>query len=158
MGQRTHGARHQGRAMSQASNSTYARKQVFPADAAPQVFAAPDWDAISQRVDGEQFDAPSHGASVADALREVLLWTVSVNLKSRSAHLHIARRVIAVAWVTNPELFEGAPSLRQLCKRMKLNPALLSTQAAEVTRRFGIRNRYQAQTQNRKAQRENAVL
>lgn len=128
-------------------DSAKVRQKLEPL--APEAAADFPWDEIHHRVDGEPVrDVEPDQA--ATALREIMAWAVSVDLKSRHAQVSIARRVIAIAWVTNPELFEGAPSLTQLAKRLRIPVSRLAEQSAEVTKRFGISNRYQTHSLNRK--------
>lgn len=58
----------------------------------------------------------------------------------------VGRRVIAMIWVVNPELFamDEAPSLAQLAARLGISRAALSAYAAQFSRQFGLRNRSQA--------------
>ena len=60
-----------------------------------------------------------------------------------AADAHVGRRAIALFWTLNPDYFEGV-SLTTLANRLGLHKAILSAQAAEARRKFGIKNRGQA--------------
>ena len=59
------------------------------------------------------------------------------------ADAHVGGRAIALFWTLNPDYFEGV-SLTALANRLGLHKAILSAQAAEARRKFGIKNRGQA--------------
>jgi len=59
----------------------------------------------------------------------------------------IGRRAIALFWTLNPYYFEGV-SVTALANRLGLHKAILSAQAAEARRKFGIKNRGQAHAWN----------
>ncbi len=59
------------------------------------------------------------------------------------ADAHVGRRAIALFWTLNPDNFESV-SLTALANRLVLHKAVLSAQAAEARRKFGIKNRGQA--------------
>lgn len=56
----------------------------------------------------------------------------------------VGRRFIGLAWVLDPSLFPGTPSLRTLAKRLSMDVSGLSRVAAQASREFGIKNRAQA--------------
>ena len=56
------------------------------------------------------------------------------------ADAHVGRRAIALFWTLNPDNFESV-SLTALANRLVLHKAVLSAQAAEARRKFGIKNR-----------------
>src|SRR5205809_7386353 len=68
---------------------------------------------------------------------------VSLNVFGQGGDAHVGRRAIALFWTLNPDYFEGV-SLTALANRLGLHKAILSAQAAEARRKFGIKNRGQA--------------
>ena len=60
-----------------------------------------------------------------------------------AADAHVGRGAIALFWTLNPDYFEGV-SLTALANRLGLHKAILSAEAAEARRKFGIKNRGQA--------------
>ena len=55
----------------------------------------------------------------------------------------IGMKALAFAWALNPDLIEGCPSLTKLAVAYSLHKVELSRFAAEVTRVFGVSNRFQ---------------
>ena len=72
----------------------------------------------------------------------------NTNLAGKDAARVIARRAVALAWVTNPLFFEGK-SLSQLAAELGLPKQVLSRCSAAASRKFGIQNRGQAHAGNR---------
>src|SRR5947207_14399017 len=68
---------------------------------------------------------------------------VSLNVFGQGGDAHVGRRAIALFWTLNPDYFEGV-SLTALANRLGLHKAILSAQAVEARRKFGIKNRGQA--------------
>ena len=111
-----------------------------------------DWNTLYERL-GEQAPQPDH-QKLALALRRILQWAVRVDydlvLSPITPDVAVGRRMIALAWVTNPALFPDSPSLRQLSRRLGLSAPLLAALTGEVCREFGIQNRAQDHAWNRK--------
>ena len=63
------------------------------------------------------------------------------------ADAHVGWRPVALFWTLNPDYFDGVP-LTALANRLGLHKAILSAQAAETRRKFGIMNRGQARGWN----------
>jgi hypothetical protein len=114
-----------------------------------------DFETIFASLDGET-DEPTTNAMVNDSDRQAALklsarllsvlldWLLAVNLADQRALKSIGVRAVAMAWVINPERFEGA-SLTTLAKRLGYGSgAAISPEAAEFSRRFGISNHFQA--------------
>ena len=78
------------------------------------------------------------------ALRRILQWLVEPGVKKMKHRKMLVRRVAALAWVIDPSLLDGSPSLRQLAKHMHdKQPMSLSEHTAAASRTFGLRNRSQ---------------
>ena len=74
----------------------------------------------------------------------VIEWIIEgADFTKLDADAHVGRRAIALFWTLNPDCFEGV-SLTALANRLGLHKAILSAQAAEARRKFGIKNRGQA--------------
>lgn len=76
-------------------------------------------------------------AVLADIMGELLRWIV----KGDKLHI-IGRRAVALGWVVNPDIFKGV-SAASLAKRVGCHKAMLSEDAAEASRKYGVRNRAQ---------------
>lgn len=72
-------------------------------------------------------------------------------LTSKVPHDHklklIGRRVLAALWVVTPDVV-GDVSASELGRRVGVHKALISETVCEFTRRFGVRNRFQAHGRN----------
>src|SRR5581483_340638 len=96
-----------------------------------------DWEVLRRnlREAREELGEESY-ALLADVLGELMRWIVKgVKLPI------IGRRAVALAWVVNPDMFENGPSAAKLAKRIGCHKAMLSQDAAEASRKFGMRNR-----------------
>ena len=78
---------------------------------------------------------------ISDILRELIYWMTDGNRNRRGYSDTVARRVIAMAWVLRPEIFEGN-SLTQICKAngIRMNPKAFSVYATQFADRYGIRH------------------
>ena len=62
------------------------------------------------------------------------------NQYDRTPEHCVGRRLICAAWVSNPDLFEGGPSLTELAKRLRVSTPILSSIVSEFSRRFSYRS------------------
>ena len=78
---------------------------------------------------------------MAHILREILHWICEGNRNRGGYALTVSRKVIAMAWVLRPEIFDGM-SLTAICKSkgVQMNPKAFSVYATQFTDRFGIRH------------------
>jgi hypothetical protein len=76
-------------------------------------------------------------AVLADIMGELLRWIV----KGDKLHI-IGRRAVALAWVVNPDIFKGI-SAASLARRVGCHRAMLSEDATDASRKYGVRNRAQ---------------
>lgn len=78
------------------------------------------------------------------ALRELIIWICRGNIHSEEFEKSVLRKVIAMAWVIRPEVFNGI-SLNKLCKAKGINlrKQSISKQAQNFSERFGIKGRGQ---------------
>jgi len=83
-------------------------------------------------------------AKLSFAIRELLIWICRGNIHSKEYEKSVLRKVIAIAWVLRPEIFNGY-SLTKLCKAKGINlqKQSISKQAQNFTERFGIKGRGQ---------------
>jgi hypothetical protein len=80
---------------------------------------------------------------LGSALQSIIEWIIQgADFTKLDADAHVGRRAIALFWTLNPDYFEGV-SLTTLANRLGLHKAILSAQAAEARRKFGIKNRGQ---------------
>ena len=111
-------------------------------DVDPTVTKQADFDfaEVLERLDGELRDlTEKQREDLGRALRELLIWCV----KSKSTSLKtVGKRLALLVWIIDPQTFDGAP-LRKLARRFRMSRSSLVHTSAEVSRRFGIRNRSQ---------------
>jgi hypothetical protein len=113
--------------------------------------AAFDWDELD-RLLGEDELEPIEYERLAFALGRILRWLTGSRCGeagSKKLDKVILTRLLALCWATNPELFEGRPSLRALARTHRINKSSLSYQAAKASADFGMQNREQIETRKR---------
>lgn len=99
-----------------------------------------DYDEVDRALVGEPILEDARAETVL-AMGRIFDWLLSPPTSGKFMTV-IAVRLIALAWVIDPERFGGA-SLRQLSESNKLGLAALSTAAAEASRRLGLANNFQ---------------
>lgn len=75
-----------------------------------------DWEGLEHAM-GEAELGPIEYERLALAMGRVLRWLVFTNPGERDRQRIIARRVLALAWTTDPGIFDDCPSLKQAAKR-----------------------------------------
>lgn len=111
-----------------------------------------DWNELIRSLgeDGDDLSDLDYEA-MGIALRRLLQWLVTVgHAKPRKMAEMVGRRTLALAWVLDPGIIEGTPSLSSLARRIGTSKAVLSLSSAKVSKEFGISNRAQAHAWNRK--------
>jgi AraC-like DNA-binding protein len=107
-----------------------------------------DWEPVFAKLaPGEAIDdaeAKLLAAKMATGLTTAILeWLLQVNLQDHRALKAIGVRAVVMAWVLNPERFEGA-SMTTLAKSLGYSSgSAMNPEAAEFSRQFGIRNKFQ---------------
>ena len=121
-------------------HESYAR-HVDPLDGQHADF---DWDGLARALNEEEELPETEMERLSFALRHLLAWIITGNRKGglTDAAL-IGRRAIALAWVIDPGLLPGSPSLATLGSEVGVTRASLSFWAAEASRLFGVSNRAQ---------------
>jgi len=104
-----------------------------------------DWADLERRLDEAEEQLEDRDfAALGSALQSIIEWIIEeADFTKLDADAHVGRRAIALFWTLNPDYFEGV-SLTALANRLGLHKAILSAQAAEARRKFGIKNRGQA--------------
>jgi len=108
---------------------------------APPIHEEFDWKSLYSSL-GELSEPDStERERMAVALNAVLTWVLNIDFdKSHRPQQLIGRRVIALAWATNPALFGGI-SLSELSRRLGINQReTLSNLTSDFSATFGIRN------------------
>ena len=102
-------------------------------------------DEVISRLDGEQpgdSETTMDKTDLVKALREMFLWMTKAKAQDQRAVKAIGIRVIAAAWVINPEIFGNAPA-HMVAKSFGIAHQSLKTKTADFSRVFKIQNRYQ---------------
>jgi hypothetical protein len=117
-----------------------------------------DWATVYAHLDGEQpkeeaDPPPVTHKEMAQILAACFRWALDFDHRRNNQYNCrptelIGRRLIALAWVTNPASFDGA-SLASICKRLKVRGPSMAKLTAAASRHFGIVNRGQAHGWNR---------
>jgi hypothetical protein len=119
----------------------YAAAEVDPLTEACAEF---DYEQVYRDLDGDvDWQDDDLNQKLAQLLRHIFQFALDTEL-SAGADRRIGRRFLALAWVVDPSLFAGSPSLAKLAARLGTDSATLSRLTSEATRTFGITNRCQA--------------
>ena len=103
-------------------------------------------EAVIARLDGEELDTHDSQMSkeeLAAMMREIFVWMTTAKACDQRAVKSVGLRAIAAAWVLNPGLFGDAPS-HMVAKSFWVYPKGFNTRAADFSRKFGIKNQFQA--------------
>ena len=113
-----------------------------------------DWELLYHRIDGEEDPEIKHEvrAEASKALAAILDWVMDgVNPDSKIKEKLIARRVMALLWVTRPDFMKSkSMSLTRLSQYLGVTPPLLTVHAVSATQTFGVTNPKQKHGWNRK--------
>ena len=102
-----------------------------------------DWDELHRRLGETKKERADAIAGAARAWKEILRFCVRGNMNDPRYVKGAGLRVVALAWVISPEIFEGSPSLAALAERLGCTGANLSGYTAEFSRLFHVTNRAQ---------------
>ena len=125
-------------------------KSRDPLDAPDQDF---EWEELLERL-SEDARAQQTDKSLAQTVRRLIQILVPVYDKRRLWPKSLGLRLIALAWVLDPDYFPGGPSLAELARRANVTPAKLAQHTGRYSRVLGWRHRGQGHAWNwRKGQR-----
>ena len=111
---------------------------------APPTYQDFDWNEVERELGELPEDAR---ADVAEVIRKIFLWVTAVKMNGKNAPKKVGRRFIALAWVIDPSLFDGSPSLETLGKQIGNHHLWKMT--GKVSKEFGITNAAQNHAWNR---------
>lgn len=101
-----------------------------------------DWDEV-ERLLGEARELTEPDRErLAHVFLELLRWAVSTGPRTIYTKT-VGLRLVALAWVLNPAMFDESPSGKELARRVGLCDAKFSREAVYASRTFHIRNRPQ---------------
>ena len=130
--------------MTPSYNDGYLADDRDPVDAGSQEF---EWDALYERL-GERSEDASSDPRQAEAIRRLLSQLLVDAMARRINPKTLGLRLVATAWVVDPGLFEGSPSLRTLAARCGVTPSALARHTGAISRLLGCRNRAQRHAWN----------
>ena len=118
----------------------------------PLYETAVDFDlAEVERRLGEASDTRPDYDALGKIVQRLFKWVTAIELGKPNAEIMVGRRFLAMAWVTNPNLFEGSPSASKLAECLGITrKADFWELTGEVSRILGITNRSQKHGWNRK--------
>lgn len=100
---------------------------------------------------GETSDTGPDYDALGKIVQRLFKWVTAVEMGKPNAEALVGRRFLAMAWVTNPNLFEGSPSASKLAECLGITrKADFWELTGEVSRILGITNRSQKHGWNRK--------
>lgn len=113
-----------------------------------------DFDAVARNL-GEPVEAdnlPDEQCQITPelvrAFKHIFEFCLNIDINKSIATQLVGRRLMALAWVINPGLFEDSPSIRELNKRLGFQGSTMRMLTGEASRAFGIRNRAQGHAWN----------
>ena len=116
-----------------------------------------DWETLMENL--SEFDrldlTPEEENRLQTTLEGIFDWAMEPLTGQRSTTSKklemIGRRMVALCWVIGPSRFGDDPSARQVAKSIGCHYAVFSELTAELSRKFGVRNRHQLHGGNFKA-------
>lgn len=96
--------------------------------------------------DEEPTTHPDHEMTADDlnaAFLKIFVWLTKAKAHDQRAIKSLGIKVVAAAWVMNPELFGGAPA-HMVARSFGVSPQIMKTYTAAFSREFKIQNRFQA--------------
>ena len=99
-----------------------------------------DWEGLYARLGEAQSESGADWTTFSACLLKLLKWCVRADKGTGDPVQRAGRRVIAMAWVIRPNLFDGTPSCRKLSAALGKSRDFISAPAAEFTRKFGVRS------------------
>ena len=136
--------------MKRPFDETRIAKNRDPLDAPDQEF---EWEQLLERL-SEDARAEQTDKSLAQTVRRLFQILVPLYDKRRLWPKSLGLRLIALAWVLDPDYFPGGPSLAELARRANVTPAKLAKHTGRYSRVLGWRHRGQSHAWNwRKGQR-----
>jgi hypothetical protein len=104
-----------------------------------------DWPELS-RLLGEANELDENDReTLVRLINEIVTWAITANSTPRLDLVGI--RVVALAWIVNPALFDGA-SATTLAKKAGINVDRIHQATGAASRRFGIRSHAQSHAGN----------
>ncbi|MGH7939879.1 MAG: hypothetical protein ACREFR_02255 [Limisphaerales bacterium] len=99
---------------------------------------------------GEASEEPDY-ESLGKLVHRLFRWVAGVEIGRAKAEAMVGRRFLAMAWVTNPDLFSGSPSASKLAETLGIRrKADFWELTGEASRALGITNRSQKHAWNRR--------
>lgn len=102
-------------------------------------------DEVLRRLDGDAEPEPLEDSTQPDAaqvMRMLLEWIVDVRANDSRGLSPIATRTLACVWVIRPDIF-GNVAGRMVARAYGISYQKFSEHAADFSRQFNIRNRFQ---------------
>lgn len=112
-----------------------------------------DFDEVDRRLAGETKTMRRHEAEFASVVVGHLMRWISRDGDCRDLRT-IGQRVVALSWVLTPD----GKSQGEVAEHFGSNPKLISRYAAEASRTFGIKNRFQSHGSSGRQKAENPPI
>jgi hypothetical protein len=126
--------------MREGFDEAYVAESLDPADGKVEQF---DHEQVYEHLDGEPSRPDPAMQKAAQAIRELLTWTLASKIKGRAGLEVIGLRVAALAWTLRPEMFNGGISAAKLAAHYGVRPEALHRITGQVREHFRIANRSQ---------------
>lgn len=123
-------------------NEGFKPKHVAPAFGGQGVSNFPT-DEVIARLDSQELDESEIDVDPVEIICRLLEWIVEIRAKDNRGLSPIATRTLACVWVVNPKLLDDAPA-HMVAKAFGISHQKFSVHAAEFSRKFKIKNRFQS--------------
>ncbi|MGO9585114.1 MAG: hypothetical protein ACLP2Y_02740 [Limisphaerales bacterium] len=137
-------------------HATPLRDEFKPSELNPAFNGNPnfDWESVFTNLDGADDESIRNAMGDVEVRQAaskmtarmfslILDWLLQVNLQDHRAVKAIGIRAVAMAWVVDPGLFEGA-SLTTVAKSLGYSSGrAMNQETVDFSRRFGITNHFQ---------------
>ena len=125
-----------------AINEQFKSKHVHPACGQTGATEFP-YDAVFAKLDKDEELKNDLVVDPVAMLKIFLDWQVAIRCRDRRGLSPVATRTLAAAWVINPEVF-GNVAGHRVAKSFGISKRKFSECAAEFSRKFGVKNQFQA--------------
>lgn len=136
--------------MNPKRSTRYDDGRAEPNDPSDPRSAPFDWDMLEAAMGEAEVD-PIDYQRLGYAIGALIDWLVMPNPGRRGSRDRLKLygvRLLALAWIVRPDVFDGRPSLRKLAKQHNIDRWVLSRAAARTAARYGVQNAEQSHQQH----------
>src|SRR5437879_4548850 len=103
-----------------------------------------DWEGLYETLGEFEAKADREESKLLnDTLKRIMDWVFTTPTKPKRPAEMFGKRLVALAWVIDPERFGKDASLTHVGRSIGVHKAVMSELTAEFSKRFGVRNKHQ---------------